>query len=144
MAPASTNRIESDRRKAPRGALRRVMTAFRVPRRSFAIKHRATAANLRYSIDKINTSVSRLVARSWHRNYQTHSCHVEKCGCHAQRSFHTYIIVPFHNSNGYKNSKVKFFETIWADIKSQTFENIPESLEGRHDSPRLFSNCACY
>lgn len=50
-----------------------------------------------------------------------------------------YIIVPFRNSD--KNIKirnVKFFETgVWADVKSQTFENIPESLEGRLDTIRL-------
>lgn len=48
-----------------------------------------------------------------------------------------YIIVPFRNSN--KNIKIrniKFFET-GVDVKSQTFENIPESLEGRLDTIRL-------
>lgn len=110
LAPASTNRIEYDRREAPRGALRRVMTAFRVPRRSFAIKHRATAANLRYSIDKI----VRRYRDSWRAlGIETikHIVATSKnvVATRSDRFIHILSSLFINVGNGYKNSKRQVF-----------------------------------
>lgn len=98
LAPASTNR-------APRGALRRAMTAFRVPRRSFAIKHRATAAN---PLDTRSIKSYVGIEDSWRAlsGIETIEHMVEKR--YAQLSFnieHILSSFPFRNSD--KNIKIR-------------------------------------